>query len=237
MRYKIVGDNLQVLVIELDPGERVYAEAGALNHMSANIRMDVRARGGLVASLKRAIAGETFFVTEFTAADGPGIVSFAGLAPGKIAVLELDGSREYLVQRGGFLAAEDGVEVTAGMARKLGAALFGGEGLIMERIRGVGRVFLHACGDFVQYDLSPGETLKVDTGHLVALDADMDFDIQRVGGIKSILFSGEGLFFAVVRGPGRVILQSLNLRALAREIAKYIPRAGSGININLLGGE
>ncbi len=234
MKYRIVGDNLQVLVIELSPGERIYAEAGALNHMSGNVKMDVKARGGFVASLKRAIAGETFFVTEFSAEGGPGVVSFAGTAPGKIAVLELDGTEEYLIQRGGFLAAEDGVEITAGMARKLGAALFGGEGLIMERVRGVGKVFIHAAGDFIEYDLKPDHVLKVDTGHLVALEDSVDFDIERVGGVKSMLFSGEGLFFAVLRGPGRVILQSLNIAAMAKEIARHIPQSGNrGFTITL----
>ncbi len=232
MKYEIIGDNLQVLVIELSPGERVYAEAGALNHMSGNVRMEVKAKGGFLRSLKRAIAGESFFVTEFWAEGGPGIVSFAGTAPGKIAVLELDGSKEYLIQRGGFLAAEDGVEITAGMAKRLGAALFGGEGLIMERVSGVGKVFVHAAGDFIEYDLKPGQVLKIDTGHLVALEDTVDFDIERVGGIKSILFSGEGLFFAVVRGPGKVILQSLNIQAMARELAKYIPREGSGVSFS-----
>ncbi len=227
MKYKILGDNLQVVLIELSPGEKVYAEAGALNHMSGNVKMNVKAKGGFGASLKRAISGETFFVTEFSAEGGPGIVSFSGTAPGKIAVLELDGTREYLVQRGGFLAAEDGVEVTAGMARKLGAALFGGEGLIMERVRGRGKVFIHAAGDFIEYDLAPGEVIKVDTGNLVALEDSVDFDIQRVGGIKSILFSGEGLFFAVLQGPGKVILQSMNIYALAKEIAKHIPHSES----------
>ncbi len=225
MKYKILGDNLQVVLIELSPGEKVYAEAGALNHMSGNVRMNTKAKGGLGASLRRAISGETFFVTEFSAEGGPGIISFSGTAPGKIAVLELDGIKEYLVQRGGFLAAEDGVEVTAGMAKKLGAALFGGEGLIMERVRGRGKVFVHAAGDFIEYDLAPDEVIKVDTGNLVALEDSVDFDIQRVGGIKSILFSGEGLFFAALHGPGKAILQSMNISALAREIARHIPQS------------
>lgn len=227
MKYEIIGDNLQVLILELSPGEKVYAEAGALNHMSGNVRMEVKAKGGMISSLKRAIAGETFFVTEFSAEGGPGIVSFAGTSPGKIAVIELDGSREYLVKRGGFLVAEEGVEITAGMAKKLGAAIFGGEGLVMERFRGRGKVFIHAAGDFIEYELKKGQVLKVDTGHLVVLEDSVDFDIERVGGVKSMLFSGEGLFFATLRGPGKVILQSLNVYALAREIIKHIP-SGSG---------
>ncbi|HDM91961.1 MAG TPA: AIM24 family protein, partial [Candidatus Korarchaeota archaeon] len=133
-------------------------------------------------------------------------------------------------------AATDGVEVLSGIARRLGAALFGGEGLIMERVRGVGIVFIHAAGDFVEYDLKPGQTLKVDTGQLVAFESTVDYDIQRVGGIRSILFAGEGLFLARLTGPGKVILQSMNIHALASELAKYIPSSGSrGFEISLFG--
>jgi len=236
MRYKIVGDNLQMVIIELEPGEKIYAEAGALNHMSGNIRLEARVRGGLMKGLMRKIAGESFFVTEFSAEGGPGVVAFSGVFPGKIAKLELDGTKEYYVQRGGFLAATDGVEVLPGIARRLGAALFGGEGLIMERVRGVGIVFIHAAGDFVEYDLKPGQTLKVDTGQLVAFESTVDYDIQRVGGIRSILFAGEGLFLARLTGPGKVILQSMNIHALASELAKYIPSSGSrGFEISLFG--
>ena len=211
----------------------MYAEAGALNHMSGNVRMETRARGGFMRSLLRALAGESFFVTEFEAVGGPGVVAFAGTFPGKIAKIELDGSTSYLVQRGGFLAATDGVEVEPAVARRLGAGIFGGEGLILERVRGVGTVFVHAAGDMVEYDLDADQALKVDTGHLVAFEESVDYDIERVGGIRSILFSGEGLFLAKVRGPGRVILQSLNVRALAKHLARYLPSGGGGLTISL----
>ncbi len=227
MRYKIIGDNLQMVLVELEPGEKIYAEAGALNHMSGNVRLKATVRGGFIQGIMRKIAGESFFLTEFTAEGSPGVVAFSGTVPGKITALKLDGTTEYYVQRGGFLAATDSVTVKPGIARRLGAALFGGEGLIMEKVSGVGTVFVHAAGDFLEYDLKPGQVLKVDTGQLVAFDASVDYDIERVGGIRSILFAGEGLFLATLRGPGRVILQSMNIHALAAELARYIPRGGS----------
>ncbi len=238
MKYRIVGDELQLLIIELNPGEKIIAEAGALNHMSGNVRMEVKARGGIGKSFLRKLAGETFFMTEFTPVGGPGIVAFAGTVPGKIAPLELDGSKSFLLHRGSFLAATEDVDISPGMAKRLGAALFGGEGLIMERVSGIGTAFINAAGDFIEYDLKPGQVLKVDTGNLVAVEDSVDFDIERVGGIKSILFGGEGLFFAVLRGPGKVILQSMNVGALAHEIAKYIPRSGGNrpLTISLFGG-
>ncbi len=235
MRYKIVGDNLQMVLVELEPGETIYAEAGALNHMSGNVRLRATVRGGFIKGIMRKIAGESFFLTEFTAEGGPGVVAFSGTVPGKITALKLDGTTEYYVQRGGFLAATDGVTVQPGIARRLGAALFGGEGLIMEKVSGVGTVFVHAAGDFLEYDLKPGQVLKVDTGQLVAFDASVDYDIERVGGIRSILFAGEGLFLATLRGPGKVILQSMNIQALAAELGKYISRGGGGFQIALGG--
>ncbi len=146
MRYKIIGDNLQMVLVELEPGETIYAEAGALNHMSGNVRLRATVRGGFIQGIMRKIAGESFFLTEFTAEGGPGVVAFSGTVPGKIMALKLDGTIEYYVQRGGFLAATDGVTVQPGIARRLGAALFGGEGLIMEKVSGVGTVFVHAAG-------------------------------------------------------------------------------------------
>ncbi|RLG42549.1 MAG: TIGR00266 family protein [Thermoproteota archaeon] len=236
MKYKIVGDNLQMVVIELNPGEKVIAEAGALNHMSGNIKIEARARGGFAKGILRKIAGESFFMTEFTSVGGPGVISFSGVVPGKIAALHLDGTKEYYVQRGAFLAATEGIDISPGIARRLGAALFGGEGIILEKISGIGTVFIHAAGDFVEYDLKPGQVLKVDTGQLVGFESTVDYDIERIGGIRSILFAGEGIFLAKMRGPGKVIVQSMNVKALASTLSRYISRSGrSGFTITLGG--
>jgi len=236
MRYKIIGDNLQMVVIELNPGEKVTAEAGALNHMSGNMRLEAKVRGGISRGFLRKIAGESFFMTEFTSMGGPGIVSFSGVVPGKIAALELDGSKEYYFQRGAFLAATEGIDISPGIARRLGAALFGGEGIILEKISGVGTVFIHAAGDFVEYDLKPGQVLKVDTGQLVGFESTVEYDIERIGGIRSMLFAGEGIFLATMRGPGKVIIQSMNVRALANTLSRYSPRSSrSGFSVSFGG--
>ncbi len=236
MRYKIVGDNLQMVVIELNPGEKIIAEAGALNHMSGNVKIEAKVIGGFVKGILRKIAGESFFMTEFRSIGGPGVVSFSGVVPGKITAIELDGTKEYYFQRGAFLAATEGIDVGPGIARRLGAALFGGEGLILEKVSGVGTVFIHAAGDFVEYNLKPGQVLKVDTGQLVGFESTVDYDIERVRGIRSMLFAGEGIFLATMRGPGKVILQSMNVRALASTLARYISSSRSGFSISLGGG-
>ncbi len=236
MRYKIIGDNLQMVVIELNPGEKVIAEAGALNHMSGNVKLEAKARGGITKGFLRKIAGESFFMTEFTSVGGPGVISFSGVVPGKIAALELDGSKEYYVQRGAFLAATEGIDIAPGIAKKLGAALFGGEGIILERISGVGTVFIHAAGDFLEYNLKPGQVLKVDTGQLVGFESTVSYDIERIGGIRSILFAGEGLFLATMKGPGKVIVQSMNVSALANTLSRYAPSSRRGSFTLSLGG-
>ncbi len=237
MKYRIVGDNLQTVIIEINPSEKIIAEAGALNHMSGNVRIEAKARGGIAKGFLRKIAGESFFMTEFTPVGGSGIVSFSGVVPGKIAALELDGTKEYYLQRGAFLAATEGIDISPGIVKRLGAALFGGEGIILEKISGIGTVFIHAAGDFVEYDLKPGQVLKVDTGQLVGFESTVEYDIERIGGIRSMLFAGEGIFLAKMKGPGKVIIQSMNVRALANTLARYVPRSGrSGFTFSLGGG-
>jgi uncharacterized protein (TIGR00266 family) len=200
------------------------------------VRLEAKARGGIAKGFLRKIAGESFFMTEFTSIGGPGIVSFSGVVPGKIAALELDGSKEYYVQRGAFLAATEGIDIAPGIAKKLGAALFGGEGIILEKISGIGTVFIHAAGDFLEYNLKSGQVLKVDTGQLVGFESSVSYDIERIGGIRSILFAGEGLFLATMRGPGKVIVQSMNVSALANTLARYAPKSGRGSFTLSLGG-
>ncbi len=238
MKYRISGNNLQVVSIELGPGERVYAEAGAMVYMSGNVVMEARARGGILKGLKRKLMGETFFMTEFYSTGGRGLVAFAGNAPGTIKPVEISPGKEFLVQKDAFLCAQDGVDLDMAFQRKLGAALFGGEGFILERLSGSGLAFIHACGDFVEFDLSPGQVLKVDVGCVVGWDATVTYDIQLAGGVKTALFGGEGIFLATLRGPGKVILQSMSLRNLAAALQPYLPQGGetSGTSvISLLG--
>lgn len=226
MKYEITGDNLQLVTLHLLGGETVYAEAGAMNHMSGGIDMQARAKGGMLKGLKRMISGESFFLTEFTASQ-ESFVAFGGNVPGKIEAVQIAPGKEFLAQKDAFLCAESGIDVDIAFTQKLGAGFFGGEGFILQKYSGQGMVFIHACGDFVLKDLKPGETIKVDTGSVVGFDATVQYDITRAGGIKTSLFGGEGIFLTTLTGPGRIILQSLSLAHLAGALRPFFPSSGS----------
>ncbi len=232
--YKLIGDDLQGVIITLDPGEAVVAGAGAMMYMQDGIEMqttlDPNSQGsGLFTKLlgagKRMLAGESFFVTLFgNAATVRRDVAFSAPVPGKIFVCDLQQwGGELLAQKDGFLCAARGINLDIAFTKKIGAGFFGGEGFILQRFTGDGLVFLHACGALVQMDLKAGERLRVDTGCLVALQPSVDYDIQRVPGIKTALFGGEGLFFVQLTGPGRVILQTLPFSRLADKIVASSP--------------
>lgn len=244
MEYKISGDNLQLVTIQIEGEEKLYAEAGSMIYMSGNINMDSKMRGGFFKGLGRKMAGETMFLTEFTSAGGTGMVSFGGNAPGTIKALELPQGKDFIVQKDAFLVAEDSVDLSITFQRKLGSAFFGGEGFILEKIDGPGTVWVHACGDFVEFNLKDGQVLKVDTGSVVGWDSSVQYDIERVKGIKTMFFGGEGIFLTTLKGPGKVLLQSLNLANLATALSPFMasgksgssgPQAGDIIG-NLLGG-
>ncbi len=238
MRYKIIGNNLQVAALEISGNEVVYGEAGAMVYMTGNINMTTRARGGFMKGLKRKMMGESFFLTEFTTAGGNGVVAFGGNCPGTIRPLVITPEKSYNVIRDGFLCAENTVEFDMATQRKLGTGIFGGEGFILQKMTGNGTVFIHAPGDFIEKKLAPGQSLKVSTGHAVAWEDTVSFDIQRSGNVKSAMFSGEGIFVTTLTGPGTVILQSMTLGQLARSLTPYLPRSqqssgSSGVNIKL----
>jgi uncharacterized protein (TIGR00266 family) len=226
MKYNITGDNLQLVTVELSPEEKVFAEAGAMVYMSGNINMNTKMRGGLGKAIGRKFAGETMFLTEFAPTGGTGLVSFGGNAPGTIKALDLRGGKEFLVQKDAFLCAEDNVDMSIAFQKRLGATFFGGEGFILEKLVGEGTAFIHACGDFVEFDLKPDQKMKVDTGSVVGWSSTVDYDIERVKGIKSIFFGGEGLFLTSLKGPGKVLIQSMTLHNLASALMPYLPRGG-----------
>jgi len=228
MKYKISGDNLQLVTVELEPGERVYGEAGAMVYMSSNMNMEAKMRGGLLKAIGRKMAGETIFLTEFTPAGGSGIVAFGGNAPGTIKPIEIAPDKEFIAQKDAFLCAEDTVELSVAFQRRLGSVFFGGEGFILERLSGHGTAFIHACGDFVEFELDAGQRLKVDTGCVVGWDDTVDYDIERVKGIKTMFFGGEGLFLTTLTGPGKVLIQSMTLHNLASALAPFLPGAAKG---------
>jgi len=218
--YKIYGDDMQIVEIELDPGEGVRAEAGTMMYMEQGIEMQTSTGGGLFKGFKRMITGESFFITTFlNNARNKSRVAFGAPYPGKIVPLDLGvlgGS--FICQKDSFLCAARGVEIEVAFTKRIGAGLFGGEGFILQRLTGDGLSFVHAGGTIVEKRLAAGETLRVDTGCLAAFAPTVDYDIQFMGGFKNSLFGGEGLFLASLTGPGLVYLQSLPLSRLADRI-------------------
>lgn len=235
MEHKISGDNLQLVTLQIQPGEKVFAEAGSMVYMSGNVNMEAKMRGGLLKGIGRKFMGETMFLTEFTSAGGQGMVSFGGTAPGTIKDLDIQGTN-WMVQKDAFLVAEDSIEMSVGFQKKLGSIFFGGEGFILQKLSGKGKVFIHACGDFVEFNLEPNQILKVDTGSVVGWEDTVSFDIERVKGIKTMFFGGEGIFLTTLKGPGKVIIQSMNLANLASALAPFLPHQNtSGSNNGVVG--
>lgn len=249
--YKIYGDDMQFVEVELDPGEATIAEAGGMMYMEDGIEMETIFGdgsqqqsgffGALMGAGKRLLTGESLFMTVFlNKAIGKKKVAFGAPFPGKIVPVHLaDIGGELIAQKDSFLAAAKGVSVGIAFQRKLGVGLFGGEGFIMQRLQGDGYAFIHAGGTMTERILAPGEILRVDTGCIVGFVPSVDYDIQYVGKIKSALFGGEGLFFATLRGPGKVWLQSLPLSRLANRIIAAVPGVsgrGSRGEGSILGG-
>jgi uncharacterized protein (TIGR00266 family) len=218
--YNIYGDDLQLVEIVLDPGEGVRAEVGTMTYMLTGIEMQTTTGGGLMASLKRVVTGESFFITTFlNSSRSPSRVAFAAPYPGKIIPLDLTAlGGNFMCQKDSFLCAAQGINIEVAFTKKLGAGLFGGEGFILQRLTGNGLAFVHAGGTVIEKDLAPGEMLRVDTGCLVAFAPTVQYDIQFVGGFKNALFGGEGLFLAKMTGPGKLYLQSLPFSRLADRI-------------------
>jgi len=244
--YKVFGDDLQYVEVELDPNEAAVAEAGGMMYMEDGIEMETifgdgsQQQSGFLGALlgagKRLLTGESLFMTVFwNRSQGKKRVAFGAPYPGKIIPVHLaEIGGDLMAQKDSFLCAAKGVSVGIGFNKKLGAGLFGGEGFIMERLQGDGWAFLHAGGTIRELTLAPGELLRIDTGCIVGFQPSVDFDIQFVGKIKSALFGGEGLFFATLRGPGRVWLQSLPFSRLANRI--FAAQRGGREEGSVLGG-
>ncbi|WP_416144743.1 TIGR00266 family protein [Planococcus koreensis] len=236
--FKLHGDDMQFVEVELDPAETVIAEAGALMMMEDGITMETifgdgsKSSGGsglmgkLMGAGKRVLTGESLFMTAFTNnGTGKRHVSFAAPYPGKIIAMDLSTlGGKIICQKDSFLAAAKGVSIGIELQQKLGAGFFGGEGFIMQKIEGDGLAFVHAGGTLIRKNLQKGEVLRVDTGCLVAMTADVDYNIERVAGIKTALFGGEGLFFATLRGPGSVWIQSMPFSRLASRVFAAAPQ-------------
>ncbi len=222
LEYTVQGDNLQVARVKLKPGQEIFSEAGKMLYKTSNVTWESRMTGAdlgskIIGALKRKLMGESLFWTYFRSS-GPGEVGFAGSYPGRIQPFELAVGQSVIVQRDSFLCAQNTVRVDIEFVKRIGAGFFGGEGFILERLTGPGTALIHGGGDFVEFNLKPGEVLQVDTGCVVGFDASVTYDVELAGGIKTMIFGGEGFFLATLTGPGRVIVQSLTLEKLRREL-------------------
>lgn len=250
--YRIIGDDMQIVEVELDPGEGVRAEAGTMMYMESGVEMQTNTGGGLFKGFKRMLTGESFFITNFTfQGPGTGHVAFGAPFPGKVVPIhlrEFDGV--FLCQKDSFLCAAQGIEIDIAFTKKIGAGLFGGEGFILQKLTGDGWAFIHAGGALIEKRLQPGERLDVDTGCIAGFSAAVEYDIRFIGGFRNALFGGEGIFLATLTGPGTVYLQSLPFARLADRIVqsarlgtrkqgeqKGIGGIGGGILGGILGGD
>ena len=225
MRYKIEGDTLPVVICDLESGEAMITERGSMSWMSPNMKMETNTNGGLGKAFGRMFAGESMFQNRYTAQGGPGMIAFASSFPGSIRAFHITPGHSMIVQKSAFLASETGVELSVHFQKKLGAGLFGGEGFILQRLSGQGTVFVEIDGSAMEYTLGAGQSIVVDTGYLAAMEDSCTMEIVTVPGVKNVLFGGEGLFNTVVTGPGKVILQTMPISAVAGTLRPFFPSA------------
>ena len=223
MRYNITGEPMPVVICELDGNESMITEKGSMVWMSPNMEMQTSAGGSIGKAFGRMFSGESMFQNIYTARGGPGMIAFASSFPGSIRAVQITPDRPVVVQKSGFLASEQGVELSVFFQKKGMAGFFGGEGFIMQKLSGYGTAFLEIDGSVVEYDLQPGQQIIVDTGNVAMVDVTCTIDVQRVQGVKNVLFGGEGLFNTVVTGPGRVVLQTMPISNFASSIASILP--------------
>jgi uncharacterized protein (TIGR00266 family) len=223
MYYKIVGDTLPAVICDLDMGETMITERGSMCWMSPNMRMETTSNGGIGKAFGRMLAGEAIFQNRYTAMGGPGQIAFASSFPGSIRAVDISPGNSFVVQKRGFLAAESGVELSVFFQKRFSSGFFGGEGFIMQRLSGMGTAFIEIDGYACEYDLTPGQSMVVDTGYLAAMSESCTLEIKAVSGMKNMFFGGEGIFNTIVKGPGKVILQTMPITALAASIKPYFP--------------
>jgi len=227
MEYKIYGTVMQTLDILLTQGESIYTESGGMAWMRGNIAMETNTKGGVMAGLGRALAGESLFMTTYSCQSPKGLIVFTPEVPGKVLPIQLAAGQSLICQKDSFMCAQDSVKLEMHFRKKLGAGLFGGEGFILQKITGPGTAFIEIPGEVREYDLEAGAEMKVDPGHIAMFEPTVTYDITRVKGLKNIFFSGEGLFLASLKGPGKIWMQSLPLSNLAAKLARYLPTKSS----------
>ena len=224
MRYQVIGDTMPAVEVVFDrPGETMYTQSGGMAWMSEGVSMDSNMRGGLGKSIGRMFSGESLFMATYKAERPGAMIAFASTVAGEVLPVDVGACGGMICQKGAFLCAEETVNLSVALTKKLSAGFFGGEGFIMQKLSGRGMAFLEIDGSAVEYDLAPGQQLIVETGNLAMMDETCSIDIQSVKGVKNVLFGGEGMFNTVVTGPGHVVLQTMPLSAFAGSIASVLP--------------
>jgi len=223
MRYEIQGETLPVVVCYLENGESMVTERGSMAWMSPNMQMDTTTRGGVGKAFGRMFAGEAMFQNIYTSQGGNGMISFASSFPGSIKAFEISPGQEYIFQKRAFLASESGVQLSVHFQKRFSSGLFGGEGFILQRVTGSGFAFAEFDGHVVEYELQAGQEIVIDSGHLAAMSASCDMEIRTIPGLKNVVFGGEGLFNTVVKGPGKVWLQTMPVSNIASALIPYLP--------------
>lgn len=222
MKYSIEGAPLPVVICNLEANETMITERGAMSWMSPNMKMETHG-GGVGKIFGRMLSGESLFLNSYTATGGSGIIAFASSFPGDIVAMEITPDKPMVCQKSAFLASTSGVDLSVFFQKRVGSALFGGEGFIMQKLSGNGMAFVEFDGSIKEYDLQAGQSIVVDTGYLAAMDASCSIEIQAVPGLKNMVFGGEGVFNTVVKGPGRVYLQTMPICQMAGSLRPYIP--------------
>ena len=222
MKYNIVGEPLPAVICDVEAGETLITESGAMSWMTQNMKMETTSNGGIGKALGRMFSGETLFQNRYTAQGGPGQIAFASSFPGSIKAVEITPGNDLVVQKKAFLASESTIELSIFFQKKTGAGFFGGEGFIMQRLSGHGTAFIEIDGYAVEYNLQAGQSMVVDTGYLAAMDSTCSIEVVSVPGVKNMLFGGEGIFNTLVKGPGKIILQTMPINVVAGAINPFI---------------
>ena len=225
MKYEIKGTPLPVAICNLDAGETMITERGAMSWMTPNMKMETTSNGGVGKALGRMFAGEALFQNKYTSEGGPGLIAFASSFPGQILPIQINLGASMIVQKSAFLASQVGVVLSVHFQKKLGAGFFGGEGFIMQKLSGTGLAFVEIDGSVVDYTLQAGQSMLVDTGYLAMMDETVTLDIQAVKGIKNMVFGGEGIFNTRVTGPGRIWIQTMPISGIATALMPFLPKS------------
>lgn len=223
MKYEIFGHPMPAVTVYLDPGESIFTQSGGMSWMTSSVDMDTNMKGGLLKGLGRMFTGDTLFMATYTARGAGQAVTCASTFPGTIVALQLGGGREYICQKSSFLCAQPSVELSVSLINNVPGGLFGGEGFVLQNLSGAGMAFVELDGSIREYNLQPGERIRVDTGNVALFESQVRYSVERIKGFKNILFGGEGLFLTTLEGPGRVWLQTMTLTGLAQRIIPFLP--------------